>query len=184
MIDWSFIARFEGDSLVGYVPRDALGAVEGHSGVTIGMGVDLGQDHHLGYVDTHVADPALAAKLDPYLGVTGEPAARLLAARPLTITSEQRAVLNAGVQAAHAATLRIAYNRRALRGWDALTDAQQTVLASVCWQYGDVPDRCPKFWAACVGARWADAVAELRDFGDRYPTRRRAEADYLEGITA
>jgi hypothetical protein len=65
--------------------------------------------------------------------------------------------------------------------WPDLTDRQQTVVMSVAWLYGRPWDRCPTFWKHATAGRWDDVIAELRDFGDVYSTRRGKEADYLEG---
>jgi nucleoid-associated protein YgaU len=38
----------------------------------------------------------------------------------------------------------------------------------------------PRFWNDVAQGRWTNVVQKLRDFGDRYPTRRNAEADLLQ----
>lgn len=64
-----------------------------------------------------------------------------------------------------------------------LPSEAQTVIASVSFQYGVNLDlRAPRFWRAVASQDWAAAVAELRRFGDAYPTRRRREADLLTRI--
>ena len=60
-----------------------------------------------------------------------------------------------------------------------LTDAQKTVITSVLFQYGS-PRRTPNFWRKVTNQDWAGAEAELRNFGDKYPTRRNKEADLLK----
>lgn len=181
MIDFAFIGRFEGFSLVGYVPRDHAGAVEGNSGVTVATGVDLGSMNPARLDALSIPDD-LKAVLRPYLGAKGEMAVRLVESIALTLTKDEAEALDAAVLAPFIAALRTLYNRYVLpglRGWNDLSDRRQTVIASVGWQYGDLPERCPKFWLACVHQDWPAAVAELRSFGDRYPTRRNAEADLL-----
>ena len=60
----------------------------------------------------------------------------------------------------------------------------QTVIASVAFQYGDLASRTPKFWAQVVARDWSSALANLRNFGDSYGTRRRKEADLLSSQIA
>ena len=54
-----------------------------------------------------------------------------------------------------------------------LTSAQQTIIASVGFQYGNF-DRTPKFWSAIVAGDWETVEKELRNFGDNYSKRRKA----------
>jgi hypothetical protein len=68
--------------------------------------------------------------------------------------------------------------------FDALPSECQTVIVSVAFQYGDLARRAPNFWRQISEQRWADAVANLMDFGDRYPTRRRREAAVLRSVLA
>jgi hypothetical protein len=183
MIAWPFIARWETNTLKGYVPmRD--GQVIGESGVTVAMGVDLGAEHVGGYLDSKLLDPNLRALLDPYLGKQGREAITLLSANPLTLTLDQRDHLNAVVQAEHTAALTRQYNHAGnvltTGGWNGLGDAEQTVIASVAWQYGTPWVRCPRFWGRAVAQDWRGVIAELRAFGDDFPTRRKAEATLLE----
>jgi nucleoid-associated protein YgaU len=39
----------------------------------------------------------------------------------------------------------------------------------------------PNFWSDVTEGRWESVIQKLRDFGDRYPSRRNAEADLLQG---
>lgn len=58
----------------------------------------------------------------------------------------------------------------------------QTVIASVAFQYGDLSIAAPRFWRAVCKQDWHAAIAELRDFGDEYHSRRHLEADLLGAI--
>jgi GH24 family phage-related lysozyme (muramidase) len=59
----------------------------------------------------------------------------------------------------------------------------QTVVASVSFQYGVNLDlRTPKFWKAATAQDWKECVKLLNNFGDAYPTRRKAEAKLIERI--
>lgn len=180
MIDWRFIGELEEQSaLSGYVPNP-----EGsESGVTIATGVDLGQLTATALYSLGLPGP-LATRLLPYVGLRGEAAVAALAAAPLTITQAESDALDAADRAPTIGALS-AYWMRA-RGRDVplfrdLPDAPQTVVGSVAFQYGpNLARRCPRFWRAATAADWRGVIAELRAFGDDYPTRRHREADYLE----
>ena len=62
-----------------------------------------------------------------------------------------------------------------------LSDECQTVVASVAFQYGRLEVATPNFWRQVTTGYWLAALENLRDFGDRYPTRRNKEADLLQG---
>jgi hypothetical protein len=50
----------------------------------------------------------------------------------------------------------------------------------VAFQYGDLARRTPNFWRQVTEKKWADVIANLRNFGDHYATRRNVEADLLQ----
>lgn len=187
-VDWRFISQREGgQALNGYVPADAPGGTE--SGVTIATGVDLGQ-WSAAEIHAFELDPALEAKLLPYADKRGDDAKVALRGTRLTLTSAEADALDA---AAHGSLLRrveTAYDRDAVQAGNArdfrdLPPEAQTVIASIATQYGpNLAGATPRFWAAVTGGRWTDAVAELRDFGDDYPSRRNVEADLLEQAIA
>jgi hypothetical protein len=60
-----------------------------------------------------------------------------------------------------------------------LTKGVQTVIMSVAFQYGYLPNRTPKFWNAVVNQDWVKAVWHLENFGDVYKRRRLKEAKLL-----
>ena len=68
------LSRFEGAGRTrGYVPCDKTGRPLGASGVTIGTGVDLGQQTGAGLLDMGVPH-AVVKKLLPYIGLKKEAA--------------------------------------------------------------------------------------------------------------
>lgn len=179
-IDQSFIGRQEGFELVGYVPERNGNPID-QSGVTVAAGVDLGS---MGVEDLEglgITTP-LFDKLYPYLGVRGFLAVNLLQSHPLELTADEANMLESAVEAHALRRLRAHYNHDVApgHGWDSLSSPQKTVIFSVNWQYGAVWRDCPKFWKAVTLQDWPAAVRELRNFGDHYPTRRNAEAEYLE----
>jgi hypothetical protein len=177
-IDWGFIAKLEGASNCGYVPD----ASASRSGVTIASGVDLSAENDF---SIRGLPDDLRARLRPYLGLTGAAALAALRDTPLALTDNEVATLNAYVDGHAALAIQRAYN--AMLGgvggaptiFADLPAAAQTVIASVAFQYGDLARRCPNFWSRAVAQDWAGCIAELRNFGDRYDTRRHKEADYL-----
>lgn len=179
-IDWALIEEFEGEGrLDGYVP-DPEGS---QSGVTIATGVDLGARSES---DLHRLDipDALRRKLAPYTGHKKQAAVAFLADNPLTLTEEETAALDNAIRNGEIEKLSAAYNASVGMGaFDDLPDPAQTIIASVAFQYGNLPRRAPTFWRHATARNWEAMIAELEDFGDKYPTRRHKEAEYLrEGL--
>lgn len=184
-INWRKIGEFEGNRVEGYVPAQH-GVPLGHSGVTIGMGVDLGSMTE-GSLDALDIAQTLKDKLRPYLGLRGAAAQEKLKANALRLDQEEVDKLNAAVQKSQIDALRKEYD--AAMGpsgtkFDGLPEPAQTVIASVKFQWGDIwhhPNpEVQKFWKAAVAQDWAAAHAVLRQWTPgTYRTRRNAEAAYL-----
>lgn len=189
-INWRKIGEFEGNRLAGYVPTKN-GVLLGHSGVTIGMGVDLGSMNE-GSLDALDIAQTLKDKLRPYLGFQGAAAQEKLKADALRLDQEEVDQLNAAVQRSQVDALRRAYNAAVGPNgmtFDDLPEPAQTVIASVKFQWGDIWHRknseVQKFWKAAVAQDWAAAHAVLRQWTPgTYRTRRNAEADYLALLAA
>lgn len=181
-VDWSFISDREGgQALEGYVPA----ADVSKSGVTVGTGFDIGQRTEAD-IDAMDIPDTLKEKLKPYAGLTKQDAVDYLAANPLTITSEEATSLDKAVKGkALDALVERFDNATTGKKFAELPQQMQTVLASVEFQYGSMASKTPSFWTMVTEQRWDDAIAELRDFGDKYPTRRGLEADLLQaGVDA
>lgn len=178
-IDWNFIATNEGNSKQGYVPCDENGVPIGHSGVTIGMGIDLGQmtPANLQNIDIPVA---LRQRLIPYTEKKGMVAKEFLHNWPLVLNGADVSLLNSQCSQAHAKIIENEYNANSDFTFGFLDSDKQTVIMDVGWQYGSIKNRCPHFFGMITKGQWQDAVHELRNFGDKYPTRRNLEADLLE----
>jgi hypothetical protein len=189
-INWRKIGEFEGNTLTGYVPRDRNGNVLGASGVTIGMGVDLGalDERVLEALDLSVS---LEEKLRPYLGLKRDAAVDKLKAMPLKLSADEVEPLNAAVQVAQVTALQRAYD--VAIGPDGmrfgeLPEPAQTVIASVKFQWGSIWHRADNanivsFWRAAIARDWRQMEAVLRGWTPTtYHTRRNAEADYLRPL--
>jgi len=170
-INWNFISGLEGENHhKGYQPTN-------NSGVTIATGFDLKEKtpeslKKMGFNDV------LISKLQPYLGLTGSQAKQK--AGDLILNEIDTNEINKLSKAFYATDIAKQYNK-ASNGKDFkdLTDAQQTVVMSVGYQYGSL-SRTPKFLQAVVEDRWSDVVKELNNFGDNFKTRRETEAIYLQ----
>jgi hypothetical protein len=180
-VDLGFIAELEGQSCMGYVPLRG-GQPIGNSGVTVGIGVDLGQRSEAELVRLGLS-LALVARLKPYLGLRRADALQALSARPLRLSTAEAGELSGVIASDIIARVAKRYWADAGRRFADLPPAAQTVIASVAYQYGDnLPKACPRFWRLVAGQDWTGAVAELENFGDDYAPRRRKEAKLLRTV--
>ena len=172
-IDYPFIMGLEGYSKTGYVPEKD-GKPLGESGVTIASGFDLGK-RSINSLEGLPED--LVMKLAPYLGVRGEAAQNI--ASSLKITSEEADMLNEVAKNQTVGMLSNLWKNKTGTDFQDLPSNKQTVLASLAFQYGDLPRKTPKFWKYATSDDWDSVKRELNDFKDDYPTRRRKEAKLL-----
>lgn len=176
MIDWNFITSLEGKRYVGYVPDPK----NSKSGVTIGVGVDVG---HLTHAELDNLPQSLQTKLLPYHGLTGSLALAKLHDLPLMLDTDEVDHLDNLLFKSDEAELQDDYNRAEGRAlWSSLPGEIQTVMMSVFWQYGPLAIKCPRFWKLCVAHDWHGLYQELLHFGDAYETRRKREAEYIKMI--
>lgn len=172
-IDFKFIAEREGSSLTGYVPKEN-NKVLGKSGVTIGTGVDLGQ---VNVKDLSGLLEELIRKLEPYLGIKGKAADNI--AKSLVLNEDEVDALNTFTKIKSTSKLVERYKAATGKDFSSLTAGQQTAVASVSFQYGNLETATPNFWKQIITDDWAGAKRNLKDFGDKYPTRRNKEAALL-----
>jgi len=171
-IDWEFIGQQEGTKLEGYVPDSK----ESNSGVTIATGFDLGQRNA---EDLKDFPQELQDKFSPYLGLKKEEADKKLKEKPLTITKEEQQLIDKTIKQKESNKIIESYEKTTGKKFSDLSKQQQTVIVSVGFQYGDLATKTPKFWKAITEGNWESVETELRNFGDRYDSRRKREADYL-----
>lgn len=180
---FEFLRDVEGFKVSGYVPEDRRGNPIENSGVTIATGLDLGQQDEESLRRMGLSDE-LISMFRPYLGLKRGEAQRFLSENPLRLTEEQATSVEESLMSHDFERMSDLWNstQREEDGirWDQLDPEKQTVMLSVFRQYGNLPRRTPKFWRLATQGRWNDAVSELRNFGDKYKTRRNKEADLLE----
>ncbi|MFO1145565.1 MAG: pesticin C-terminus-like muramidase [Rhodospirillales bacterium] len=193
LVDMAFLTAMEGSVSYGYVPTHRSGASKGQaigrSGVTIGIGCDLGgrsEDDLL-----RLGLPAtLVGKLKPYLGKRRREAQQALAARPLQLSQAEAAVLSAAIAGEIFERLAARYDAATeglpgARRFAQLPWQARTVIGSVAYQYGDnLPRATPRFWTVALTQDWPALVRALESFGDAYTPRRRREAELLRSMLA
>lgn len=166
-IDYSFLQEWEGGlATTGYVPwwpqRSAisidngaivldtsrgsddrlLGARGNSSGVTVGVGVDLGQqdpDKYKERLRAAGASQELIDKLMPYVGLKQGEACSYLRSHPLSLTEEEAILVSKEAKQEMYARVKAQY--RAVSGggeFNQLSAAEQTVLYSRTYQNGNI----------------------------------------------
>ncbi len=176
-VDWEFIEDREGNTTDGYVPTDKSGDALGHSGVTIGAGVDLGSRSEQSLRDIGVKESTITTLL-PYLGKKKADAIKSLDSSPLSLSDDDTTQLNKSVKKQELENVRRQFNRDSDTDLADLTPEQQTAITSLLFQYGS-SSRVPTAWGHATKGRWGDYKKELENFGDKYPTRRKKEAGLL-----
>lgn len=181
-IDYEKIRDFEGFDLKGHWPNTS------QSGVTVGMGIDLGQRNEYDLRRAGLTQ-AESESLSPFLGLKGEAADDALEAyeklygKRFAIAHETWEKLKADYVRLKIEPMIGLYNGAVSQGklpFDRLPVEVQTVIASVTWQYGTPAVKTPAFWSHVVNQDWDAVLAELRNFRDSYQSRHSREADYME----
>jgi len=176
-IDPNFIGRQEGFRLDGYVPDP----VSSRSGVTVGTGVDIGQ-LSVADIEALAIPQELKQKLAPYAGLIRQDAVRFLNSHPLHLTEDEARILDGVITQKTIDELSHRYTEASGRSFSELPPEAQTAIGDIAYHYGsNLAQRMPNFWSDVVEGRWETVIQKLRNFGDRYPTRRNAEADLLQG---
>ena len=177
-VDPNFIRGQEGFRLDGYVPDPQTS----RSGVTVGTGVDTGQ---MSAADIAALDipQGLKQKLAPYAGRIGQNAVNFLSSHPLHLTQDEANTLDRVVTQNTIGGVANRFNLAAPgNSFANLPPAARTVVTDIAYQYGsNLAQRMPNFWSDVTAGRWDSVAQKLRNFGDRYSTRRNAEADLLQG---
>jgi len=170
-IDWDFIASLEGKGAnQGYVPSL-------NSGVTIATGFDL-KEKDRNFLASIGLSTNLIDKLTPYLGISGAEAEEV--AKNLRLSDPEVMEVDLASKDFYAQNIADQFNNAdPSTEFESLSSEQQTVVASVGFQYGNLSNT-PTFFKHAVNGNWDLVEAELRDFKDDFSTRRNTEADYLK----
>lgn len=184
----TILAIFEGNGITrGYVPCDKAGVPLGASGVTIGTGVDLGQQTGTGLLDMNVPFE-LVRKFTPYLGLKRGAAQDALKRQPLILTGAEVSTLDAAVIRRYVRDIAAKYDRdHPVQAFAAIPREAQAVVVSLLYQRGlNSPSKFPKTWTALLRGDWPDAAARLcnASLWDGYHTRRGEEGKILKQINA
>jgi hypothetical protein len=181
------LERLEGKLRSGYVPcknGEPLGA----SGVTIGTGIDLGQQSEASLASWEL--PAvLADKLRPYLGLKKTDAVNFLKSHPLELSDIEVTDLDRAVHEKYIKETAIMF------GADRFNEAPQqaqAVAVSLHYQFG-TPSRpaspaLKMAWDSMKAGNWFEASTYLANptgwskDHQQYMIRRRKEADLLKEL--
>lgn len=191
MVDTIFLFCQEGFTTCGYVPlNDTNGQVLGHSGVTIGAGIDLGTKMSTSFVGL---SSDIVQKLAPYFGLQKYEAACAIIQNPLQLSREEafNATNVIKMQTLKSVQSRYDQDKKAgAKNFDSLPRGIRTAIVSVWFQFGS-PSGYRKFWGHVTRNEWEKAVNELRNFytNPRVQApgnlkRRNHEADIIEAAVS
>jgi hypothetical protein len=155
--------------------------VIGHSGATLGYGVDLGGRSVAGLKALGLSQPVIDA-LAPYLPYRGQAALAYVKAHPLTLPAADVQAIDGAVESQNARALAAKFDAASEVGaFRDLPANTQTAIADLYFQYGtDNPAKAaPNFWRQITQGDWQGAHDNLKAFGDAYGPRRHDEADRL-----
>ena len=169
-IDFDFILKQEGFKTKGYVPD----AENSNSGVTIASGFDLGARV---LEDLKGLPEDIVKILTPFLSLRGAEAQEV--ASNLNVSEDQAKIINEFAKSEAITNLRTEWENTTGTSFDTLSKEKATVLASVAFQYGNLEKATPNFWKQTTSGDWEGAYNNLLNFGDRYDSRRKNEANYL-----
>lgn len=188
----AFLLKWETSQTEGYIPcrkrnftgRNDFaqcGEVIASSGVTIGTGLDLGQQSAKSLRDMGLG-ATLMVRFAPYLGLSRMAAVAALQRAPLTIMPAQCAELDELVHAHYIRNAAKAYDRAAVLRFEDIPAEAQTVIVSLFYQLGSGPKAYPIAWALLCASAWAGAAHELKTGFKRYANRRFDEGRVLATI--
>ena len=193
LIDELFVRCHEGFLTCGYVPIDSnTGEVLGHSGVTVGAGVDLGTKSSSSLSAIGVPT-SIISQLEPYFGLMKDNAACAAIELPLQMTQANAETLTELVRTDIVMQVQQRYDQERKSDtveFISLPRGIRTAIFDVWFVFG-TPAAYPIFWTHVTNNDWESAIKELRDFyrpsaspkrGERI--RRSDEADIIEAALA
>lgn len=181
-IDYPYIREvlgvFEGKGITrGYIPKKNGKIIE-QSGVTIGTGVDLGQQTQAGLMNMGMPY-GLLEKLIPYLGLRREQADYALKMYPLILTQEEVDTLDALVSESYIKDTERRFNQTTPHKFADRPKEVQAVAVSLEYHLG--PRNASKYVTPIINGDYPKAIALLRSSTHAlFKGRRNSEADMLE----
>ena len=175
-INWEFISELEGKGVKkAYVPSS-------NSGVTVATGFDL-KEKDSDLLATMGISEDTTNLLSQFFGMSGAQAEE--ASMNFELTDDQVTEIDKASHNWYANQVKKTYESKEHKiAWNDLTEAQQTVIASVGFQHGTSFKRKDgsemNYIKQARDGDWEALTANLRNFGDDFDTRRNKEADYLE----
>ena len=183
------VYTFEGSEREPYVPMED-GKPLDNSGVTIGKGVDLGQQTPEKLAQMGV-DPATIELLRPFFGLKGRDAVAALraaqdAGMTVRLTDPQLANLDNSVLNGYAGNFRKEFERKVGFSFDELNENQQMALTSLAFQFGITgilgTDDKPTNLTKQLKAKDMEAAAgNIATWNNKYQTRNNATALLFQG---
>tara|TARA_R100001443_G_scaffold113906_3_gene129195 strand:+ start:740 stop:1498 length:759 start_codon:yes stop_codon:yes gene_type:complete len=186
-VDMEFLRMSEGFETEGYVPRSGEQVLDS-SGVTIGTGLDLGTKNMDYFKDFE--NKETLKKMEAYFGMKGQAAYDFEQDNPLSLTREEAVELDNFVKGRELGSIEDSFLALTGKELSSMPPRLQTVIADLQFQYGSNYNRTPNFKEIikdiAEDPQDADSyiplMNELRDFGDKYDTRRGREANLIQEL--
>ena len=186
-VNFDFIRKSEGFETEGYVPRSGEQVLDS-SGVTIGTGLDLGTKNMDYFKDFE--NKETLKKMEAYFGMQGQEAYDFEQANPLSLSEEETKALDNFVKGRELESIENSFLALTGKELSSMPPRLQTVIADLQFQYGSNYNRTPKFRDIIKdiaedpqdAQSYMPLMNELRDFGDKYDTRREREADLIQEL--
>ncbi len=175
-IDFNFLKELEGGLLLsGYI----IDSGNEPTGVRIASGIELGS-YTVEKLRALNINPILTGKLYPYIGKKGDEAKAYLKEFPLRLSENEAEILMKSAHQQKLEPLTRIYRKDSGNSLHHIPSAWQTVIASLELQYSGIHEKHPLFWRCVTEQSWDEALHLLRNFDDKFSTRRNTEADYIE----
>ena len=186
-VNMEFLRMSEGFETEGYVPRSGEQVLDS-SGVTIGTGLDLGTKNMDYY--KYFENKETLKKMEAYFGMKGQAAYDFEQENPLSLTREEAVEVDNFVKGRELESIENSFLALTGKELSSMPPRLQTVIADLQFQYGSNYNRTPKFREIIKdiaedpqdAQSYMPLMNELRDFGDKYDTRREREADLIQGL--
>ena len=186
-VNMEFLRMSEGFVTEGYVPRSGEQVLDS-SGVTIGTGLDLGTKNMDYFKDFE--NKETLKKMEAYFGMQGLAAYNFEQENPLSLTREEAVEVDNYVKGRELESIENSFLALTGKELSSMPPRLQTVIADLQFQYGSNYNRTPKFREIIKdiaedpqdAQSYMPLMSELRDFGDKYDTRRNREADLIQGL--